>query len=255
MEGRVAVVTGAGRGLGAAIAEELAARRASVVVADVDAELAAATAQRIASTGGEPLRRATPAACDVSDPAAVAALFDGVVAEHGRIDVLVNNAGVGAVGPSESLPLEVWSRTLAVNLTGTFLCAQAAARHMLPAGRGVIVNIGSVFAATGMPMRAAYGASKHGVVGLTKVLGSEWATRGIRVVAVDPAYVRTALDEADQRAGGYTDDDIARRTPMGRYAEPAEIARVVAFLASDDASFVTGSEVAVDGGWLAYGGW
>jgi 3-oxoacyl-[acyl-carrier protein] reductase len=256
MEGRVAVVTGAGRGLGAAIAEELAARGAHVVLADVDGDLAAATAARLASADAdaEPLR-ATSATCDVSDPTAVTALFDGVAAEHGRIDVLVNNAGVGAVAPSESLALEVWSRTLAVNLTGTFLCAQAAARHMLPASRGVIVNIGSVFAATGMPMRAAYAASKHGVVGLTKVLGTEWATRGIRVVAVDPAYVRTALDEADQRAGGYTDDDIARRTPMGRYAEPAEIARVVAFLASDDASFVTGSEVAVDGGWLAYGGW
>jgi 3-oxoacyl-[acyl-carrier protein] reductase len=254
MDGRVAVVTGAGRGLGAAIAEELAARGATVVVADVDRELATATAEQIASTG-EPLRRASSAACDVSDPAAVAALFDAVVAEHGRIDVLVNNAGVGAVAPSEELPIEVWSRTLAVNLTGTFLCAQAAARHMLQAGRGVIVNVGSVFAATGMPMRAAYAASKHGVVGLTKVLGTEWATRGIRVVAVDPAYVRTALDDADQRAGGYTAEDIERRTPMGRYAEPAEIARVVAFLASDDASFVTGSEVAVDGGWLAYGGW
>jgi 3-oxoacyl-[acyl-carrier protein] reductase len=254
MDGRVAVVTGAGRGLGAAIAEELAARGATVVVADVDRGLATATAEQLASTG-EPLRRASSAACDVSDPAAVAALFDAVAAEHGRIDVLVNNAGVGAVAPSEELSLELWSRTLAVNLTGTFLCAQAAARHMLQAGRGVIVNVGSVFAATGMPMRAAYAASKHGVVGLTKVLGTEWATRGIRVVAVDPAYVRTALDDADQRAGDYTAEDIERRTPMGRYAEPAEIARVVAFLASDDASFITGSEIAVDGGWLAYGGW
>jgi 3-oxoacyl-[acyl-carrier protein] reductase len=254
MDGRVAVVTGAGRGLGAAIAEELAARGAVVVVADVDAKLAAAAADRIASTG-EPLRRTSSATCDVSDPATVAALFDAVAAEHGRLDVLVNNAGVGAVAPSQELSLEVWSRTLAVNLTGTFLCAQAAARHMLPAGRGVIVNVASVFAATGMPMRAAYAASKHGVVGLTKVLGTEWANRGIRVVAVDPAYVRTALDDTDQRAGGYTAEDVERRTPMGRYAEPAEIARVVAFLASDDASFITGSEVAVDGGWLAYGGW
>ena len=117
------------------------------------------------------------------------ALFDAAVAEHGRLDVLVNNAGVGAVAPSEELTFDVWSRTLAVNLTGTFLCAQAAARHMLPAGRGVIVNIGSLFAATGMPMRAAYAASKHGVVGLTKVLATEWASRGVRVVAVDPAYV------------------------------------------------------------------
>jgi 3-oxoacyl-[acyl-carrier protein] reductase len=236
MEGRVAVVTGAGRGLGAAIAEELAARGATVVPVDRDGRPGLLVA-------------------DISDPDQVSALFDGVAAEHGRIDVLVNNAGVGAVAPSEELSLEAWSRTLAINLTGTFLCAQAAARHMLPAGRGVIVNIGSVFAATDMPMRAAHAASKHGVVGLTKVLATEWATRGIRVVAIDPAYVRTALDDADQRAGGYTAEDIARRTPMGRYAEPAEIARVVAFLASDDASFITGSEVAVDGGWLAYGGW
>jgi 3-oxoacyl-[acyl-carrier protein] reductase len=251
MDGRVAVVTGAGRGLGAAIAEELGARGAAVVVADRSEELAHETAQRLLVAG----RRATAHVADVTDPAQVAALFDDAARTHGRVDVLVNNAGVGAVAPSEELTHEQWSRTLAVNLTGTFLCAQAAARHMLPAGRGVIVNIGSVFAATGMPMRAAYAASKHGVVGLTKVLATEWAGRGLRVVAIDPAYVRTALDDADQRAGDYTAADIERRTPMGRYAEPAEIARVVAFVASDAASFVTGSEIAVDGGWLAYGGW
>jgi NAD(P)-dependent dehydrogenase (short-subunit alcohol dehydrogenase family) len=209
LDGRVAVVTGAGRGLGAAIAEELCARGAAVVVADCEAEPAAATARRLAADG----RRAAAHVADVTDPAQVAALFDETMTAHGRLDVLVNNAGVGAVAPSEELTHEQWSRTLAVNLTGTFLCAQAAARHMLPAGRGVIVNIASLFGATGMPMRAAYAASKHGVVGLTKVLATEWAARGLRVVAIDPAYVRTSLDDADQRAGGYTSADIERRTP------------------------------------------
>jgi 3-oxoacyl-[acyl-carrier protein] reductase len=251
MDGRVAVVTGAGRGLGAAIAEELAARGAKVVIADRDADLAAETASSLAAAGA----RATARVADVCDPAQVTALFDETARAHGRLDVLVNNAGVGAVAPSEELSREQWSRTLAVNLTGTFLCAQAAARHMLPTGRGVIVNIASLFGATGMPMRAAYAASKHGVVGLTKVLATEWAARGLRVVAIDPAYVRTALDDTDQQSGDYTAADIERRTPMGRYAEPAEVARVVAFVASDEASFITGSEIAVDGGWLAYGGW
>jgi 3-oxoacyl-[acyl-carrier protein] reductase len=251
MDGRVAVVTGAGRGLGAAIAAELVASGATVVVADRDGAAADETAARLGAGGA----RATAHVVDVTDPVAVASLFDDAARAHGRIDVLVNNAGVGAVAPSEELSYEQWSRTLAVNLTGTFLCAQAAARHMRPAGGGVIVNIGSLFAATGMPMRAAYAASKHAVAGLTKVLATEWADRGIRVVAIDPAYIRTALDDADQRAGDYTTADIERRTPIGRYAEPAEIARVVAFVASDAASFITGSEIAVDGGWLAYGGW
>jgi 3-oxoacyl-[acyl-carrier protein] reductase len=192
---------------------------------------------------------------DVTDPAQVQDLADSTQREYGRIDVLVNNAGIGAVAPSETLSLERWSRVLAVNLTGPLLCSQAVGQHMLDAGRGVIINIGSVFGETGMPMRAAYAASKHGLVGLTRVLAIEWASRGVRVVTVEPAYVRTSLDDQDQKDGGYSANEIIGRTPMGRYVEPQEIAATVAFLASDDASFITGATIPVDGGWLAYGGW
>jgi NAD(P)-dependent dehydrogenase (short-subunit alcohol dehydrogenase family) len=248
---RVAVVTGAGRGLGAAIAEELSSQGAAVVIADRDGDLAGHTAARLRSRG----HPATATVTDVTDAQHVTRLFDLTLRSYGRLDALVNNAGVGGIARSEELPLETWSHILGVNLTGTFLCAQAAARHMLPARRGVIVNIGSIFGATAMPMRAAYAASKHGVIGLTKVLASEWASRGVRVLAVNPAYVGTALDDIDRQAGGYTAADISRRTPLGRYAEPAEVARVVAFAISDAASYLTGSEITVDGGWLAYGGW
>ena len=192
---------------------------------------------------------------DVCDPEQVQDLADWTREQFGRIDVLVNNAGIGAVAPSEALPLERWSHVLAVNLTGPLLCSQAVGRHMLEAGSGVIINIGSIFGETGMPMRAAYAASKHGLVGLTRVLAVEWASRGVRVVTVEPAYVATSLDDQDQSDGGYSPTDITRRTPLGRYAEPHEIAAVVAFLVSDDASFITGTTIAVDGGWLAHGGW
>jgi NAD(P)-dependent dehydrogenase (short-subunit alcohol dehydrogenase family) len=198
MDGRVAVVTGAGRGLGAAIAEELAARGAILVRVDRD-------------------QQPGLIAADISDPDQVGLLFDAVAAEHGHVDALVNNAGVGAVAPSEELSLEVWSRTLAVNLTGTFLCAQVAAHHMLRAGRGVIVNVAS------SPS--------------TPPASAPPSTTPTSAPAATPPRTSNAAP------------------PVGRYAEPAEIARVVAFLCSDDASFITGSEIAVDGGWLAYGGW
>jgi 3-oxoacyl-[acyl-carrier protein] reductase len=251
LAGRVAIVTGASRGIGAAIVEELALAGATVVAsapaADPSDELAETLSRR-----GLSVRAAV---ADVTDPARVEELAARTHDELGRIDVLVNNAGVGAVVPTDRLPLDLWSRVLAVNLTGPLVCSQAVGRRMIAAGRGVIVNVGSIFGETGMPMRAAYAATKHGLLGLTRVLAVEWAPHGVRVVAVAPAFVRTGLDDRDQCDGGYTADDIARRTPLGRYAEPSEIARTVAFLASDDASFVTGSSVAVDGGWLAYGGW
>jgi 3-oxoacyl-[acyl-carrier protein] reductase len=248
---RVAVVTGASRGIGAAIVEELAVRGATVIASAPAADPPEEVVNRLSS-------RQLPVharIADVTDPEQVQDLADSTCREFGRIDVLVNNAGLGAVAATETLSLELWSQVLAVNLTGPLLCSQAVGRHMLAAGRGVIINIASIFGEVGMPMRAAYAASKHGLVGLTRVLAVEWAGRGVRVVAVEPAYVRTGLDERDQQDGGYTAADIARRTPMGRYGQADEIAKTVAFLASDDASFITGSSIAVDGGWLAHGGW
>jgi 3-oxoacyl-[acyl-carrier protein] reductase len=251
LTGQVAVVTGASRGIGAAIVETLAERDAVVVAsapaADPPDDLVAGLRARGLRVHGR--------IADVTDPTQVQDLADSTRQELGRIDVLVNNAGIGAVAPTETLSLERWSRVLAVNLTGPLLCSQAVGRHMLEAGRGVIINIGSIFSETGIPMRAAYAASKHGLLGLTRVLAVEWASRGVRVVTVEPAYVRTGLDDQDQADGGYSAGDIVGRTPLGRYADPREIAAAVAFLASDEASFITGSSIAVDGGWLAHGGW
>jgi 3-oxoacyl-[acyl-carrier protein] reductase len=249
--GQVTIVTGASRGIGAAIVQTLAERNATVVAsahaADPPDELVAGLQARGLRVRGR--------IADVTDAGQVQELADWTEQEFGRIDVLVNNAGIGAVAPTESLSLERWSRVLAVNLTGPLLCSQAVGRHMIEAGGGVIINVGSIFGETGIPMRAAYAASKHGLVGLTRVLAVEWASRGVRVVTVEPAYVSTSLDVQDQKDGGYSPNDVIGRTPLGRYAEPNEIAATVAFLASDEASFITGASIAVDGGWLANGGW
>jgi NAD(P)-dependent dehydrogenase (short-subunit alcohol dehydrogenase family) len=251
LQGRVAVVTGSSSGIGAATARELAARGASVVVNSRDRTRADVVAGAIEQAGG----RALSVAADLTEPDGPAQLVEQAIERFGTIDVLVNNAGKGMVADSAELSADALRGVLELDLIAPFRCAQAVQPHMRAAGRGVIVNVGSVFGHFGMPQRAAYCAAKHGLGGLTKVLATEWAEHGIRVVSVDPGYVATELVTQNMRSGAFDAADLRRRTPLGRLGEPEEMGRVIAFLASDAASYVTGSQLLVDGGWTAYGGW
>lgn len=251
LEQRVAVVTGSSMGIGRAIAELFAQEGAHLVVNSRSDERAKEAAADMRAVGF----LAVGEGGDVSRPEDAQRLAETAVREFGRLDIWVNNAGINAIGPSVDLPLSDYLRVLEVNLAGAFAGSQAAARLMLPQGRGVILQIGSIFGEVGMPQRAAYCSAKHGLIGLTKVLSNEWAGKGVRVVCLDPAYIRTNLDVQDQSSGDYSDSDVERRTPMGRYGTLEEVARTALFLVSDDASYISGSHITVDGGWMAYGGW
>lgn len=244
---RVAVVTGAGRGLGRAIAEVLASRGARVLVADVNPDTASTTVASIRAVGG----RAEAITADVATTSGADMLVTSALDTFGALDVLVNNAAVIAPAPALEMTEAQWDVVLDVGLKGVFLCSQAAGRHMVDRGRGAIINIASVAAARGLFHRANYCAAKAGVVALTRVLALEWAPHGVRVNAVAPGYVDTDRQKEAVAEGLNDLEVLVRSTPLGRIAEPEEIARVVAFLASDDASFVTGETVYADGGWLA----
>jgi 3-oxoacyl-[acyl-carrier protein] reductase len=251
LDGQVAVITGSSMGIGKAIARAFGQAGARVLVNSRDSQRAAAAATELQALGIE----AVPMAADLGQPAEVARLFAAVDRQWGQIDILVNNAGTSMIAPSEQLSLADWQRTLDLNLTAPFLCCQEAARRMIPRRRGVIINVSSILGETALAQRAAYCASKHGLNGLTKVMAVEWARQGIRVHAINPAYIATAMDTGDQVSGDYTHADIERRTPLGRYGTSEEVANAALFLASGASSFMTGSSVDVDGGWLAYGGW
>lgn len=244
-EESVAVVTGAGRGIGAATAGVLAAEGLRVAVVDLDGDAAKRIATKINESGGG---RCQGFACDVSEESAVAATIAALAAELGPPSVLVANAAMGVYKPAEELSLEDWNRTLAVNLTGPFLCVRGFLAHRAE-GSGAIVLLGSVGAHLGSPGSAAYAASKGGILSLTRVLAVELAERGVRVNAVSPGPVDTELTR--QLSDPETTARRLSRVPQARLADPEELGRAIAFLASDAASFITGQVIRVDGGWTA----
>jgi NAD(P)-dependent dehydrogenase (short-subunit alcohol dehydrogenase family) len=249
----VAIVTGAADGIGWATAQVLATDGWRVVLLDLRANAAEA---RAAELGHGHLGLG----CDVTLQASVQAAIEAVVARLGRVDALVNNAGISdQTAPTLQQTVEAFDHVLAVHLRGTFLMSQAVLARMrlqprdARGNRGAIVNLGSIASLNGIPGRNAYSAAKAGVLGMTRALASEWAREGIRVNAVAPGYVRTALVADLAQKGAIDARGIAHRTPLGRMAEPAEIAEVIAFLASPRASYVTGATVSADGGWSAFG--
>jgi 2-dehydro-3-deoxy-L-rhamnonate dehydrogenase (NAD+) len=239
---RVAIVTGAARGIGAAIAARLATDGLRVVVADVDAPAAERHAATLA--GGMALR------VDVSDPASVRSMVQAVMQRFERIEVLVNNAGVtGPAGPLADYPDEEWHRVLSVDLHGVFNCCKAVIPHMLANKSGRIVNIASIAGKEGNPNMCAYSAAKAGVIGLTKSLGKELATSGVLVNCVTPAVIETELlRELTPEAVQY----MLQRVPMGRPGHLEEVAALVAWLASEECSFSTGAVFDISGGRATY---
>ena len=245
--GKFAVVSGAARGIGAATARRLAAEGAAVACVDLTADMCASIVDEITVTGG----RAVPFGCDVSDSAQVETLVSGVMAEFGRIDVLVNNAGMTRDNLLFRMSEDDWDTVIDVNLKSAFLMSRAVQSHMVEQRSGAIVNLSSR-SALGNRGQANYSAAKAGVQGLTATLAIELGPFGIRVNAVAPGYVATPMTEATAVRLGVTPEEhqaaMAQAVPLRRVGQPTEIASVVAFLASDDASYVSGQTVYVNGG-------
>jgi NAD(P)-dependent dehydrogenase (short-subunit alcohol dehydrogenase family) len=238
LKDRVAIVTGAGDGIGRAIALEFAREGAKVVVSDVDETTGAATVADITAAGGI----ARFVRCDVAKESEVEALVEAAERTYGGVDIMVNNAGIAR--PDD------WESTMAVNLDGVYYGVKHTADRMAARGGGVIINLASVLGLVGLGMAGAYTVSKHAVVGLTKEWAIRYAQRGVRVVAICPGFIETKMNQPILDSRELT-AWISQQTPMGRMGKPEEVAKVAAFLASDDASYVTGAFYTVDGGWTA----
>ncbi len=239
LAGRVALVTGAGSGIGRAISELFAAEGARVAGVDLAPE-------PLAGVGADPIAVQADVRSQAEVEAAVAAVFE----QAGRIDVLVNCAGVREIGDAYTIASDEWENVLAVNLSGTFYCCQSVARRMRDSGGGSIVNMSSVGGLIGLSHRPAYSASKHGVIGLTKSLARDLAPDGIRVNAICPGVIRTPMTERYFEDESF-EQDLARVVPLGRYGVVDDVAKAALYLASDLSSYVNGVALTVDGGWLA----
>jgi NAD(P)-dependent dehydrogenase (short-subunit alcohol dehydrogenase family) len=245
LEGRVAIVTGAGAGLGLAIARELAAEGCDIAVAERDAAAGERAAGELSATGVHARSYAT----DVSVAAEVDACFASAARELGRLDIVVNNAGVSHVGPTIAETTDAaWAESVAVMQTGVFYCLRAAARHLLPQGSGSVVNISSIRGFSPNPGRVAYCATKAAVLMMTRVAAGEWAGSGVRVNAIAPGIQRTPMWDADVERGAIDEPFYLRTVPMGRIGDPREVGRLAVYLCSDDAAYVTGGCFTIDGG-------
>lgn len=241
---RVAIITGAAQGIGRATAVRLNGQGWALGLVDIQKIDGAAYDNAVCLSG------------DITDESFVTRAVSDVLDRFGRVDALVNNAGISMIQPALSTGVAEYRKVLEVNLVAPFLLAKAVAPAMIAAGSGSIVNVASVAGMSGIAERSAYNASKHGLIGLARTLAIEWGGKGLRVNCVSPGWVKTEMDHKDQAGGSYSDADITEHVPMGRFATPEDIANAVAFLCDSSVSgFINGAVLPVDGGWTADGSW